>query len=188
MLRRIAVVGDTLTSGGVILPYGNQMDFMFHGHQVALIGGEAYCGTCKSTGIIIKAGGPARLNYMNAREVALDRDIVLCKCQQHPQIIAIHAGDSTVDDEAEKYSAMANATSASTSSARDVRTQSEVKHDEQFTLYDATGKPMPETFYTVRLSSGELAHGVTDSSGRTERHATSNAQNIRLYLGHREVA
>lgn len=61
-------------------------------------------------------------------------------------------------------------------------------YDEQFTLCDAAGKPMSETFYTVCLSSGEMVHGVTDSSGRTERHATSGAQGIRLYLGHRETA
>ncbi|MFC0402523.1 PAAR domain-containing protein [Paraburkholderia rhizosphaerae] len=130
MLRRIAVVGDTLTSGGVILPYGCEMDFMFHGRQVALIGGESYCGKCESAGVIIKAGGPTRLNYMNTREVALHGDIVLCKCEQHPLIIALHAGDSTVDDEAERYATALSSTSASRGEASDASTQSRA-YDEQ---------------------------------------------------------
>jgi uncharacterized Zn-binding protein involved in type VI secretion len=68
MRRRIAVVGDTLTSGGSILPYEQKTGFTFHGRKAALIGGEAYCGTCKSTGIIAKAGGPTRIHYQNLRE------------------------------------------------------------------------------------------------------------------------
>jgi uncharacterized Zn-binding protein involved in type VI secretion len=61
MKRRIAVVGDTLTSGGYVLPYEQKTGFTFHGHEVALIGSDAYCATCKSTGTIVKAGGPVDL-------------------------------------------------------------------------------------------------------------------------------
>jgi len=42
MNRRIAVVGDSLSSGGKIQPYSGP-PFLVHGHQAALIGGSAFC-------------------------------------------------------------------------------------------------------------------------------------------------
>ncbi|CAB3802034.1 hypothetical protein LMG28614_05530 [Paraburkholderia ultramafica] len=98
MRRRIAVVGDTLTSGGQILDYEQTTGFRFHGHKTALPGNEVSCEKCKSTGILAKAGGPYRLHYHTAREVALDGDIVLCKCPTPPAIIATLAGGSWVED------------------------------------------------------------------------------------------
>ncbi|WP_322061472.1 hypothetical protein [Paraburkholderia sp. J63] len=60
-------------------------------------------------------------------------------------------------------------------------------YDQQFTLADATGKSLANTWYTVRMPSGQLRHGVTDSAGRTARYRTDSAQRIALYLGHREL-
>jgi hypothetical protein len=60
-------------------------------------------------------------------------------------------------------------------------------YDERFTLRDRGGRVLCDTYYTVRLPSGKLIHGVTDSLGRTERYATDEAQRLTLYLGHREV-
>ncbi|MBC8725654.1 DNA recombination protein RmuC [Paraburkholderia sp. 31.1] len=61
-------------------------------------------------------------------------------------------------------------------------------HDEQYTLKDGDGRVMPDTYYTVRLPSGSLVHGVTDGLGRTKRYKTNGAQSIHIYLGHREEA
>ncbi|MBC8748668.1 MULTISPECIES: hypothetical protein [Paraburkholderia] len=61
-------------------------------------------------------------------------------------------------------------------------------HDEQYTLKDGDGRVMCNTYYTVRLPSGSLVHGVTDGSGRTQRYKTNGAQSIHIYLGHREEA
>ncbi|WP_414706656.1 PAAR domain-containing protein [Ralstonia sp. UBA689] len=78
-MRRIAVVGDSLERGGEIMPYAGPVFTMGDaGHQVALIGGQAYCRACKSTGVIAKAGGPRRIDFMG--ETAADGDIVLCGC------------------------------------------------------------------------------------------------------------
>ncbi|ABI86619.1 PAAR domain-containing protein [Burkholderia ambifaria] len=95
MNRRIAVVGDSLSSGGTIQPYSGP-PFLVHGHQAALIGGSAYCTTCKSIGIIAKAGGPYRLKFQG--EVALDQDIVLCGCSMPPRIMASLAGEALCSD------------------------------------------------------------------------------------------
>jgi hypothetical protein len=183
MRRRIAVVGDTLSSGGEALPYAQQHGFTFHGHKAALIGEQAYCSICKSAGVIAKSGGARRLGYMSSREAALDGDIVLCKCPRRPQIVAKLALESWCDDTA--YSGY---TSESAVSAYMVAsTSTTVRYDEQFMLHDAHGNPLPETYYTVRFPSGNLVHGVTDNSGCTARYATDGCQEITVYLGHREA-
>lgn len=101
MMRRVACVGDRLSPDGVILPYDGPVFTIGDGagHQVALIGGQAFCEACKTTGIIAKAGGPRRISFMG--ETAADGDIVLCKCPTHPRIIATLAGETWCDDEAE---------------------------------------------------------------------------------------
>ncbi|WNC94370.1 hypothetical protein RI103_29795 [Paraburkholderia sp. FT54] len=66
------------------------------------------------------------------------------------------------------------------------RQQTARQYDEQFTLHDANGYVLHDTYYTVHLPSGSLAHGVTDHMGRTERYATEGTQRLRVYLGHRE--
>ncbi|CAN0624341.1 protein of unknown function [Burkholderia multivorans] len=95
MNGRIAVVGDSLSSGGTMNPYGGPL-FLVHGHQAALIGGSAFCTACQSIGTIAKAGGPYRIKFQG--EVALDDDIVLCGCSAPPRIVALLAGEAWCDD------------------------------------------------------------------------------------------
>ncbi|MGF6964376.1 hypothetical protein OKW43_001381 [Paraburkholderia sp. WC7.3g] len=57
--------------------------------------------------------------------------------------------------------------------------------DEEFTLRDANGSPLADTYYTIEWR-GFLTRGVTDSIGRTQRHKTDGAQAVRIYFGHRE--
>ncbi|WP_239511434.1 PAAR domain-containing protein [Burkholderia sp. JP2-270] len=95
MNRRIAVVGDSLSSGGTISPYDGPR-FLVHGHQAALIGGSAFCPACQSIGTIAKAGGPYRLKFRG--EVALDDDVVLCGCSTPPRIVALLAGEAWCSD------------------------------------------------------------------------------------------
>jgi uncharacterized Zn-binding protein involved in type VI secretion len=103
MKRHIAVVGDELNGGGQILDYTQASGFSFHGHKTALIGNEAYCQKCKSTGTLAKAGGPSRLKYHTTREAALDGDIVLCGCPTPHRIIAKLAGESWCEDRDHNY-------------------------------------------------------------------------------------
>ena len=85
--------------GHVIAYAGPRFTFGDAGHQVALIGGPAFCEACGSTGQIAKAGGPKRIAFMG--ETAADGDIVLCRCATPPRIIAVLSGNSWCDDEAE---------------------------------------------------------------------------------------
>lgn len=176
MRRRIAVVGDELSGGGNILPYVQKLGYRTRGHVIALIGGKAYCYACKCTGVIAKAGGPRRPFYRSAYEAALDQDIVMCNCATPRQIVATLAGQTWHDDLAEWYTAAGGSSTGS-------RLES---FDEQFSLIDGNGRPMPATYYTLHFDCGSLVHGTTDSAGRTARHRTNGARSVAIYLGHRE--
>ena len=78
-----------------MLPYGGPTAEI-HGHQVALIGGRAYCEGCNSVGIIAKAGGPRRMQFLG--EVALEGDVVVCHCQIPPALVATLQQSANFDD------------------------------------------------------------------------------------------
>jgi len=71
-------------------------------------------------------------------------------------------------------------------SAASQAAQQAKQYDEQFVLKDASGTPMPDTYYTVKMPTGELRQGVTDADGKTERIVTDGAQPLDVFLGHRE--
>jgi hypothetical protein len=97
MERKILVVGDPPASGGRVLPYDGPM-LDLHGHQVALIGGRAYCAGCNSVGIIAKAGGPRRPQFIS--EAALEGDVVVCHCPVPQPVLSTLQHWATCDDEA----------------------------------------------------------------------------------------
>lgn len=171
MRRRIAVVGDKLDGGGEILRYEQELGFRARGHAVALIGGIAHCDVCNSNAPIAKAGGPRRPYYQSVRELALDGDIVRCRCAAPRRIAAALALETWHDDLAESYTEAGAGPEC---------------YDEQFTLLDGRQRALPDTYYTLRYSCGSLVHGVTDSAGRTTPHRTHGAQPVAVYLGHRE--
>ncbi|WP_233874648.1 PAAR domain-containing protein [Paraburkholderia adhaesiva] len=185
MMRRIAVVGDQLETGGQVLPYsGPVFTIGDAGHQVALIGGTAWCEACKSTGVIAKAGGPRRIDFMG--ETAADRDIVLCKCPTPPQIVATLSGDSWCDDMAETMGvATPTATRHGVTDAGASCTASPVigQYDDHFVLRNADGQVLTHTAYAVQRKSGIFEYGETDDDGHTHLLAsTASAENVNVYL------
>ncbi|MET3179537.1 UNVERIFIED_ORG: putative Zn-binding protein involved in type VI secretion [Variovorax guangxiensis] len=95
MMRKFLVVGDPPTTGGRVLPYDGPMIDM-HGHRVALIGGRAYCEGCNGIGIIAKAGGPRRPQFI--AEIALEGDVVVCQCPAPQPIISAQPHSAEYDD------------------------------------------------------------------------------------------
>ena len=175
MMRRIAVVGDQLDTGGQIEHYeGPVFTLGDGGHQVALIGGSAYCEACKSAGAIAKAGGQRRINFFKW-DTAADGDIVLCNCATPPHIVAKLSGESWCDDEDYGTAASSTGTLISTTDQR-------ATYDEQYTLTDSRGRPLAGVRYRVRIGSNVAASGVTDSSGQTRRISTEEARRITLEI------
>lgn len=182
-----AVEGDPLTSGEGSRVYakenvGTIADDTGRPRCMAFIGDSAYCPKCKSTGFITGGAGLGDRGRMvdlvnGGRLQAVGGDIVLCKCTDRPRIIAVYGRNWMIHDWGEEKAA-----SVAKAPAQNLA------YDQQFTLSDAAGKALVNTWYTVRMPSGELLHGVTDSQGRTERHETDGAQSVRIYLGHKQEA
>jgi uncharacterized Zn-binding protein involved in type VI secretion len=174
---RIPVVrfGDPTTTGGKVHATHNNM--CDDGRAIALNGERATCGNCKGTWPIV---GTAYTMRNDGRPLVLHGDNILCPCGKNRVI-------SMSDSCFYHRSPGEDESVTNTSSPASVDPKSG-QYDEQFTLRNATGRVLRDTYYTVRLPSGELRHGVTDLHGRTERHETKGAQSIRIYLGHKQEA
>lgn len=103
MMRRTIVVGDAPVGGGRVLPYAAELTSTIHGHAVSLIGGRVYCEGCHSVGVIAKAGGPRREEFIS--EVALEGDVVVCHCPQPQPLISTLQTTSYNDDGAGTHAA-----------------------------------------------------------------------------------
>lgn len=95
MLRKLIVVGDPPATGGHVLPYEG-VHHTVQNHQVALIGGRAYCEGCNSVGFIAKAVGPRRMQFIS--EVAPEGDVIQCHCPTPPPLVSTLQSLSTFED------------------------------------------------------------------------------------------
>ncbi len=57
-------------------------------------------------------------------------------------------------------------------------------YDEQFLLLGGDGRALAGTYYTAKLTSGELVHGETDDEGKTLRFYTTGVHQVEIHLGH----
>jgi hypothetical protein len=153
VMRQWLCVGDPPVTGGAVLPYvGRHFGIGDAGIPPALIGGQVYCEKCDSTGIIAKAGGPRRPNFIS--EIAIDGDICLCKCSPPPPIKATIA--LTVWEEDMAVGGGVTAPS----------------YDEQIQFLDSSKNPVANTYYTLHMQDDSKITGVTDDKGKTERIST----------------
>lgn len=141
---------------------------------------KTYCRACKQEGYIAPRGPRHKGTGPNGQQWALSGDVNICGCSPPPVFHAERNMAMILTAEA-STGLMAQRAGTTTSST------AQRNYDEQFTLYDRSGRALRDTYYTVRLPSGELRHGVTDSLGRTARYQTDGARRLALYLGHREV-
>lgn len=177
MRRAILKLGDKTTVGGNVL---EGIDNCTHrGIPKTFIGAKIWCPACNSTGVI-GWRGPHHSATMMGKQQALDGDVCICKCDAPPVCLASEDSPCHVFKSHELAGIESAAHSAP--SASSVRGS----YDEQFVLKDTAGKSLPDTYYTVRLPSGDLMHGITDSQGRTHRYSTDNAERVVVYLGHLE--
>ncbi|CAM2163652.1 PAAR motif-containing protein [Paraburkholderia sacchari] len=172
---RIPIVrhGDETTTRGKVIA----LTATIHddGRKIALYGDQATCGNCKGLWNIVGTGeGMGE----KGRVAVINGDHVLCPCGKNRVIASPTAGMFIHLDKG-----AASTTARGTSNGSDEL----LNYDEQFTLRDAKGRALANTFYTVRFPTGELVHGVTDATGSTGRYATDGAYRIAVYLGHGEA-
>ncbi|MCG7404619.1 MULTISPECIES: PAAR domain-containing protein [Caballeronia] len=174
MMRRFAVVGDKLSNNGEICDYKGPF-FTLSGHQAALINGAAYCPVCKTTGYIAKEGGPRRMT-LGASEIALENDVVICDCPDHPRIFARLAGEAWYEDLVESLGAIRHCATGSDNIAAAPLAS---VFDEAYVLRSKmNGKPLSNVAYRLIGESGTLIEGVTDAAGRTQRIRTNAAERV----------
>ncbi|WP_322028450.1 PAAR domain-containing protein [Paraburkholderia sp. J76] len=171
MFDRLATDGDRTSTGGEVI--GRSRMYDERGKMYARKGNKATCGKCKGAWEIY---GTADDWLDDGYPMVKDGDRVLCPCGEN--FVFAWGGSNALFTES---------AGDAQPGTREVSLTSET-YDQQFTLRDAQGSPLADTYYTVRMPSGELRHGVTGSSGLTERYETDGAQSIQIYLGHREEA
>ncbi|NYH12882.1 PAAR domain-containing protein [Paraburkholderia bryophila] len=173
MRKAVVRHGDPTTTGGVVIALSSTL--FDDGKHLALHGDEATCGNCKGQHKIF---GTGQGMSEQGRNVVLDGDTVLCPCGKNKVIIGSNP----------RVFMTPTAGPSVTRKFGESATGNETIHDEQFTLVDLAGAPLPATYYTIRLATGEMKHGTTDSQGRTARYQTNGAQNVSLHLGHNRAA
>ncbi|RQR49579.1 PAAR domain-containing protein [Burkholderia sp. Bp9126] len=164
MLRKLAVVGDSLSSGGNILPHDGPR-VTTNGHQIALIGAPAFCAACKATGVVAKSGGPYRMSMSG--EAALDQDIVICGCPNPPKIVAALGGDMWCDDMVEGHGKVVSSLTA----AGGVASVKKGAYDEQVKATEHQAEGLP---YYIETADGRVHFGRLDANGTLPRVYTGD--------------
>lgn len=147
--------------------------------QISTLYMKTYCTACKREGFIAPKGPRWPGTGPNGKQWALSGDINVCGCNPPP---VFHA------ERGMKMTFTSHETAALMGKAANTSTQETTtgQFDQQFKLLDGNGRALPKTYYSVRMPSGELLHGRTDSQGLTARYRTDGAQRLAVYLGHRE--
>ena len=88
MKRRILVKGDKPTAGGIILEgvaaFNEDEALAFHGAKI-------WCPACKSEGTLCN-DGPRWPTSFDDKDVAVENDLCLCKCDPRPRLIGSQDG------------------------------------------------------------------------------------------------
>ncbi len=105
------VEGDPLTSGrnSQVRARSNLCwieDKTGKSRRMVFIGDDAYCEKCESVGVIAGGAGVSDMHRMadmenSGRRQAVGGDFVLCKCADHPRIIAVHGRNWIIHDQGE---------------------------------------------------------------------------------------
>lgn len=191
VLRKVVVVGDKTTTSGVILPNANSTFSVGDaGHKVALIGGTATCLACKGVGMIAKAGGPRRMQFMG--EVALEDDIVLCKCPVPPRLVANLHHTMTHDDGAASLGPQSAKAAASTGlvagAAGFVSEPVDLPHDEMVQLEGPESPSLTGMFYRIEVNDGRVFSGIVPENGEMPRIGTATQESYDIYWGDEALA
>lgn len=157
----------------------------FAGHQVALIGAQAFCKACKSHGRIAKAGGPRRMNVMG--EAALDGDLVLCKCPTPQRIVATLAGEAWYDDMGTGVSTSHPFSTGLAFTATNATGIGTEVYDE-LVIANGPAGPISGYPYWVETSDGRSLFGYTNEQGQLPRIATISTGSLTIYWGDEALA
>ena len=185
--KAIVRQGDSTTHGGTVLE--GFMDNICMGKPIAGVGHKVQCPQCKGTFPIV-AG--AQIFQVMGKVIAVDGMETACgaKLIATQQTDFVGAGSPTRSSSGSSSAAAVVGAAATVAALaaplKQIADAIEEEFDERFLLKDGNGNPLPKTFYTAKLPSGELVHGETDSKGNTQRFQTDGKQQIEIFIGHLE--
>jgi hypothetical protein len=148
--------------------------------SMALLGDKAYCDVCKSEGIVVAGAHlqhSQRMNFVaHGTQQAVGDDVVICKCAEHPRIVATYGVNWRIEDGG--YSEHI----ASTAGPSNVLAP-QIAYDECVILCShATGEPVRNVKYRFIEGSNVIAEGVTDERGRTMRVSRTLAYTLKIQV------
>jgi uncharacterized Zn-binding protein involved in type VI secretion len=173
MRRYTITLGARTTSGGKVVSASSEG--MIDGVPIALEGDLVTCPACKASGKIACVG-PRIPESWNGRNVALENDLIICRCPVPPKLLPNQAVRSQVI----KDTGRALSNPVADRATRGPRGQA---FSDQFKLVDDhDGTPLARREYAVVRASGKLEFGTSDEGGHTHMlSTTAHAEPVEIY-------
>ncbi|WP_330996026.1 M35 family metallo-endopeptidase [Burkholderia stagnalis] len=151
--------GDRTTAGGTVIT-GDANDRLYD-RERAYERDKVWCPARQSTGYIVCDGPRLPTTDPDGREVALNDDLCVCKCEPSPRLLASQ-NVSYIDLDSGPVARLTDGLAADTAVS--------VEHDEQYVLLDAkTDRPMADISYRIVTGCSQTFTGITNTAGQTNR-------------------
>ncbi|MEX3705336.1 PAAR domain-containing protein [Paraburkholderia sp. BR14263] len=174
-------MGDKTTAGGVVIQ--GEESCRNDGKALAYHGAQIYCHACKTTGYICNVP-PYRPMLLMGKQVAMENDICICKCDPPPRLIASQNNASMSFDSSEAAAMLYGASERGS----DQRGATEdTGFDRHFRFVDESGHSVSGIRVHLIDTSGQSRAITTDSSGQTPKISGSEGQQIGVRLSRRQT-
>lgn len=156
--RSYIILGDMTTAGGVVIQ--GEPVYTANGKPLAYHEAKVYCHACKTEGYIRNIG-PSRPMMLMGKQVALENDLCICKCNPPPQLIASQSS-AFMEFGSKELETMGYTPKG--------RYFGDASYDQHFLLKDKrTGRPLHDVPYRIVTDEGGEIEGRTDANGYTEK-------------------
>jgi uncharacterized Zn-binding protein involved in type VI secretion len=174
MRRYFVTLGALTSAGGRVISASSEGQI--EGVAIALEGDLVACPVCNTTGKI-RCVGPRIPETWNGRNVALENDLCICRCESPPRLLTSQVLRSQVIKDSGR--ALSNPMPVHT-----VRGSAEHVFTEQFQLVDEdSGLPVGGRQYALVRGSGKLEFGTCDAQGLTHvLSATAQPEYVEIYV------
>jgi uncharacterized Zn-binding protein involved in type VI secretion len=171
MRRYFIMLGDRTTAGGIVMQ--GETASIANGQPFAYQDAKINCQSCMSEGHIHNVG-PSRTMMLLGKQIALENDLCICKCNPPPKLIASQ-DFAFLDFESSELDMM-----GFTSGGKYI---GDTLYDQHFLLKDAhTGAPLPDTPYRIVTDEGDEIVDRTDMHGYTQKVYAKSAVEVTIQI------
>lgn len=177
MRRNMILKGDKTTRGGVVIE-GDE-SFTSDGRPVACQGARIDCPSCESEGRIVNVGPYLPMTLRAGKQVALEGDHCVCKCDPPPLLIASR------DNMSMTMQAREVARTDYSPNGRWLAKKTEISDevfDRYFQFVDERGEPVSQIRVHLIDVDSQTKQVKTDSDGRTPVVSGREGQRIGVSL------